>query len=316
MDATGTGTAVMLGIAALLWFVYLIPTWRRRSEYLATERTATRLQQTIRVMAETAEVPEEVRVAVSVKEAARQERILRAREKAAARAAERAAAVAARSAVVGAGVGGGAGVPSAGATGDVRRRMRRTRAVASLALLAALGVGGVQAWLLVSTGITVAGSVILGAAAVVGLGAVSVQRRLDARSARLGPAPVARRGGVVQDLAVGEPVAESAPAWTPVAMPRPLYLSRPAAPAAPVSRAGLEEALAAAVADAEQKLRDAHAEPEVAPIRPTAPAPRPAARPAVAPAALSRFAGMGRLGAGDTSATDLDEVLRRRRSAG
>ncbi len=310
----------MLGLAALLWFVYLVPTWRRRSEYLATERTATRLQQTIRVMAETAEVPEEVRVAVSVKEAARQERILRAREKAAARAAERAAMDAARSVVVSTGEGSPARREAAVSDGDLRRRMRRTRAVASLALLAALAVGGVQAWLLVATGFTVGGVVIVAVAATVALGAVSVQRRLDARSARLATAPAARRGGVVADFAVGDPVAEAAPEWTPVAMPRPLYLSRPTAPAAPVSRAGLEQALAAAVADAEQKLRDAHSEPEVAPIRPAAPAPRPAARPAAAPAARpaasSRFAGMGRLGAGDTSATDLDEVLRRRRSAG
>lgn len=301
----------MLGLAALLWFVYLVPTWRRRSEYLATERTATRLQQTIRVMAETAEVPEEVRVAVSVKEAARQERILRAREKAAARAAERAAMVAERSTVVARSTVGSVAARSvAGVSeGDLRRRMRRTRAVASLALLAALAVGGVQSWLLVSTGFTLGGVVILAVAATVALGAVSVQRRLDARSARLAAAPVARRGGAVQDLAVGGPVAEATPEWTPVAMPRPLYLSRPTAPAAPVSRAGLEEALAAAVADAEQKLRDAHTEPEVAPIR-------PAARPAAAPAAPSRFERMGRLGAGDTTAPDLDEVLRRRRSAG
>ncbi len=44
----------MLAVATGLWFLYLVPTWLRRREYLSTERTATRLQQTLRVMAETA----------------------------------------------------------------------------------------------------------------------------------------------------------------------------------------------------------------------------------------------------------------------
>ena len=39
MDLTGGGTAIMLAIAAGLWFLYLVPTWVRRREYLAwTER--------------------------------------------------------------------------------------------------------------------------------------------------------------------------------------------------------------------------------------------------------------------------------------
>ena len=60
----------MLAVAAGLWFLYLVPTWVRRREYLATERTATRIQQTMRVLAETAEVPESVRIAATAREAA------------------------------------------------------------------------------------------------------------------------------------------------------------------------------------------------------------------------------------------------------
>ncbi|MFW8745964.1 hypothetical protein, partial [Mesorhizobium japonicum] len=82
MEATGLGTAVMLAIAAALWFLYLVPTWLKRREYLATERTATRLQQTIRVMAEASETPELVRVEASVRDAARQQSALRAQERA------------------------------------------------------------------------------------------------------------------------------------------------------------------------------------------------------------------------------------------
>ena len=62
MDAsTGIGSGIMLALAAGLWLVYLVPTWLRRNEYLATERNALRLQQTLRVLAETAEMPEPLR---------------------------------------------------------------------------------------------------------------------------------------------------------------------------------------------------------------------------------------------------------------
>ncbi|MES1212010.1 MAG: hypothetical protein ABUT11_00530, partial [Leifsonia sp.] len=81
MDVTGAGTAVMLAIAAALWFAYFLPTWMRRREYLDTERTATRLQQTLRVMAETAELPEQVRVEISSRDAARTERLLLAQQR-------------------------------------------------------------------------------------------------------------------------------------------------------------------------------------------------------------------------------------------
>jgi len=61
------GGGVLLAVAAALWLVYLVPNWLRRSEYLATERNAVRLQQTIRVLAETAETPEAVRLETAAK---------------------------------------------------------------------------------------------------------------------------------------------------------------------------------------------------------------------------------------------------------
>jgi uncharacterized protein with von Willebrand factor type A (vWA) domain len=76
-----------------------------------------------------------------------------------------------------------------------------------------------------------------------------------------------------------------------------MYLSRPAPePLAP--RPDLQEALRAAAAEAEANLRAAHAAPEVTRMRP------------------SKYAGMGVLGADAVEERDLDEVLRRRRSAG
>jgi len=76
-----SGTAVLLAVAGVLWLVYLVPIWLRRSEYLATERNAARLGQTLRVLAETAEPTEELRTELTAREVAKQhreaERVLR-----------------------------------------------------------------------------------------------------------------------------------------------------------------------------------------------------------------------------------------------
>ena len=48
-----SGTALLFLVAVVLLLVYLVPIWMRRSEYLATERNAARLGQTLRLLAET-----------------------------------------------------------------------------------------------------------------------------------------------------------------------------------------------------------------------------------------------------------------------
>jgi hypothetical protein len=298
MDATGAGTAVMLGIAALLWFLYLVPTWLRRREYLATERTATRLQQTMRVMAETAELPDTVRVGLTAREAVRQERLLRAEQRRADAVVARQVA-AARSATP---------APTADPSAVRRARMRRTRALASLLMVAATVAGAVQLWLVATTGFTLGAFFVLVGAVVGGGVAISVQRRLDARATPRAAAPRARTAVQVTD-AVSRPTTRVASTWTPVETPKPLYLSRPSPALAP--RPDLQEALRHAVAESEAQLRAAQAAPEVAPM--PAPAPSRFAPPAAAP---SRFATMGQLDPSLTQTTDLDEVLRRRRAAG
>jgi hypothetical protein len=318
MEGTGLGTAIMLALAAALWFIYLVPTWLKRREYLATERTATRLQQTLRVMAETAETPEIVHLEATVRDAARQERLLRAQERAERRrfaeelrreeAAERAADKAALAAAARI-----AADPDPAAVR--RRRMRRSRALASLLMIAATGVGVVQVALIATTGAVPASWVVLAGAATGGCVAVGVQRRLDARRATgTASIPVATSAPV----AAPAPVAPTAPTreWTPVPLPRPRYLERPAPQpvAPPVDAAAL---LRAAAAEAERARRAAHAEPEVVPFRRREER-QVAAAASSAPrsSAPSRFAGMGVLDPRDTAAPDLDEVLRRRRSAG
>jgi hypothetical protein len=291
MEGTGAGTAIMLAVAALLWFVYLVPTWLRRREYLATERTATRLQQTIRVMAETAEMPDTVRVAATAREAARQERILRAQQRRADAMAARQVAAVRRETP--------SSAPQVSLDPDVlrRRRMRRTRLGASLLMAATTIVALLQVWLIATTGMTPGAVGVLALAATGGAVAIAVQRRLDSRA--MPRVAASSRSRTAVQLAESDPEVRRQP-WTPVEMPRPMYLSRPA-PESVAPRADLQEALRAAAAEAEATLRAAQASPEVVRLRSSRP---------------SKYAGMGVLGPDAVETTDLDEVLRRRRSAG
>lgn len=76
MQLAGLGTTVVFALAALVWLAYLVPVWVRRREYLATERNAVRLQQTLRIMAETAEAPPEVAIAATARDIARQQKVV------------------------------------------------------------------------------------------------------------------------------------------------------------------------------------------------------------------------------------------------
>jgi len=282
----------MLAVAALLWFFYLVPTWLRRREYLATERTATRLQQTIRVLAETSELPDEVRVAATAREAARQERLLRTEQRRADAMAVREASVIRREAPAAARVQLAPEVLR-------RRRMRRTRRLASGLMIGATVVALGQLWLITTAGMSAGASVVLIAAVVAGGVAIAVQRRLDAVAMPRVSAPARSRAAV----RVPSFETEAAPAsWTPREVPKPMYLSRPDLAVSVAPRADIQEALRAAAADAERTLRAAQAAPEVVQLRSTR-------KP-------SRYAGMGVLGPDAVEAPDLDEALRRRRSAG
>jgi len=305
MDLTGAGTAIMLAIAAALWFLYLVPTWIRRREYLATERTATRLQQTMRVLAETAEVPESVRIAATARSAARAERVLRAQER------REDAMIARRVRAERAATPASQPVPRmlATATSDAlrRQRIRRSRRIASTLMIAATAFGLVQIWLMATSGVSFGGWVVLAVTLATGGVAIGIQRRLDSRAMPRAMSQVrSQHSHIPAALLEGVPSRPVDPApWTPVAVPQPLYLSRPALQRAapPVDAARL---LREAAAEAEQAQRAARPPATVTPMR----ADQPAAR------GRSPFAAMGIVNPGDTEATDIDEVLRRRRSAG
>lgn len=273
MELTGVGGGIMLLVAAVLWLAYLLPSWLKRREYLATERNAVRLQQTIRVLAETAQVPEVVK--------------------------------AARSAPFPVAVGRPATPPP---PVDPRlltaRRIRRARGLSTLVLGASLVLGIVQVSLIVTTGASVAGWLVVSVAVVGALSAVAMLGRLAERS-RSGQVPAAR---VARRTSLGvRPVAEPAVdrAWSPVAMPKPLYLSKPDAPSV-VPAVDLERAAALAL-----EARRA-AEREATPIRPAASA--PSSVPERSQTA-SRFARMGIIDDADSGVPDIDAVLARRRAA-
>ncbi|WP_336658996.1 hypothetical protein [Leucobacter sp. USHLN153] len=86
------GGGVIFVVAALLWGAVLVPSWMRRREFRAAEKNALRLQRTLRVLAETSEVPQEVRLEANAREALAHEKLLRSAQKR--QEAERAAALA------------------------------------------------------------------------------------------------------------------------------------------------------------------------------------------------------------------------------
>ncbi len=231
------GGGVLLLVAAALWLVYLVPNWLRRSEYLATERNAVRLQQTIRVLAETAETPDAIRI----------ESVAKARKAVAETLAARPVAV-----------GTAARLPLPAAVDPRVRaaaRLRRTRLATTLVLVAALAVLGWQAWTMLQGGGLAAGStMVVAIAGLAAIGAGTLQGRLgkvkaerDAQLAKLRvETPTRRTATPVQDFALSSAPAERserAP-WTPQSLPQPLAAVR------------REAALAAARAEA---LRNAAA---------------------------------------------------------
>lgn len=302
MGFTGLDGGIMVALAAGLWLVYLMPTWFKRREYAALEKTNIRRQQALRVLEETAPVPAVERVASIVSPTGQvtdrdklAEAIKRSRDAQAARVASRqyAEEIAAPA-------------QSPRAKARVARRLRRTRAGASLLLIAAIITVVVQSTLMVTTGIAAGAFTVLGFAAAAGIVAFAALGRL---------ASIARRRATIvatpvkQAVAVRAPIVESRPVverpvatWTPVPVPKPLYLSR--SEAAPVPSTGDPMvALRAAALESDRALREAQESPEVSPIiKPEA------------PAAESAFAAMGIVENSYTASPDLDEVLRRRRA--
>ena len=292
----GAGGGVLLALAAGLWLVYLIPTWLRRREYLATERNAVRLQQTLRVLAETAEVPVAIRAETTARNVVEQQRTLRQaqqlamREARAIEAAHRArdAAALRRAERIADAQPAVAAVVSARAL--AARRLRRTRGLTSLVLFSALLTIGVQLSLMAFTGIAAGAWLVLAFAGVAGATSFTLLGRLAAVS-RSRAALRAERAPLRKTMSSRPVVEQVETTWTPIPVPKPLYLSRAVMDNVVVDADLAATALQAAAAEADERLRAAQA--TVTPFRRAEPAPQRTLK-----------------------ALDLDEVLRRRRAAG
>ncbi|WP_414172039.1 hypothetical protein [Clavibacter tessellarius] len=175
---------IIIALSAVLWLAYLLPTWLHRRQYMATERNAVRLQQTLRILAETAEVPDAVRAETSARSVVEQQRALRraAEEAEAAARARDAAAQRALPKVA----------PVSATSPSAATRLRRTRLVATAILALALvgvvaglaQVAGGAAWtLLVISSLATMGSL----AILQRMSQVAAARRLQAPEARPRP---------------------------------------------------------------------------------------------------------------------------------
>jgi hypothetical protein len=261
---------VIVLVAVLLWMLYLLPSWRGRYQYNAAERNAVRLNQALRVLAETSETPEEVRLELNARTALAQQKLAKRvqSEKEAAELARLRAELAAT---------------RADPVLRQARARRRVRAVATFVLLAGLAIAGSGVWQLLATG----GQALLwvgGAATVVATATLqkmaSVARRAVRRPAVVDVEPAAPR--------VSPQLHDQGRApWTPRPLPAPL-----------ASVSGSLAHTARAEIDAKQELRRAERIAELrqraAQLAPPEPVTLPAAAASAPPAdETSPYARMG-----------------------
>ena len=298
---------IVFAVAAVLWIVYLLPTWLRQSEYLATERNAIRLQQTLRILAETAEVPTEIRVEATARNVAEQQRILKrveadVRERA--RLEATASAEAARAAAA-------AAITALRAEPRVRiaRARRRARLTATTVLFLSLVAAGVGGWVLATAGSALLLSTASGTA-LVALAMIVRMARVGQRTLRvLAPTQSVQRPAVFEPVEM-EASAPAAATWTPMPLPKPLHLSQGSSAAEAIAQADAHAALRRAAIAQVMAARAAEQAPAVPSI--VAPA---VVEPAMPVVATNPFAGMGIVNESELAPTDINAILQRRRIA-
>ncbi|WP_434810151.1 large exoprotein [Microbacterium sp. bgisy189] len=296
MDGQVLGGGVIVLVAVALWLVYLLPSWHGRHQYEAAERNAVRLNQALRVLAETSETPDEVRFELNARTAHAQQKLAKQvqterheaqlqtsraeaeteRATARAQAAAAIAEAAARREQARVDEAAARALPAARRA----RTRRRVRLVATLVGVvgAAVGVwGGIivvtgGAQLVLWTGVAVA------ALAGLALRRMStVQRQAAARVAA--PIVAERIAADIQDLEVSDPRAS----WTPRPLPRPLASSSGSRAAAVLDQAAAREALRrVALDDAMRARAEQNRPPSIDTAR--------RARPEQAPAAVTAAA--------------------------
>ena len=268
MDGPVLSGGVIVLVAVLLWLLYLLPSWRGRFQYDAAERNAVRLNQALRVLAETSETPGEVHLELNARTALAQQKLakrLQSEKEAAELALLREQLAAAKADPV---------VRQA-------RARRRVRIASSSLVLLGLVVAGLGVWQLVVAQaqllLWVGGTAVL-------LGAVLLQRM-----ASVAGRTVRRTAHHEEEVRerVSPPLHDQGRAtWTPRQLPEPL-----------VSVAGSRAQTARAEMDAQEERRKAARLAELREraerIAPEAPVRLPAPQSEPAPAAASPYARMG-----------------------
>lgn len=298
---------IVFAVAAALWIVYLLPTWLRRSEYVAVERNAIRLQQTLRILAETSEVPQEIRVEATARDVAEQQKVLRQLEADARERARLEATISSENARASA----SAAIASLRAEPRVRlaRARRRARLAATTVLVVSLLAAGAGGWLFATAGSAVVLSA-AGGTAVLALAALVRMARVTARGVRVAaPAQAERQAEVFEPVDV-EASAPDVVTWTPSPLPKPLHLSQGSAAADAIAQADAHAALRRAALAQVMAARAAEQTPTLPSIT-TPVVDQPAARADT----QSRFAGMGIVDDTEIAPTDVTAILSRRRVA-
>lgn len=317
------GGGVIFVVAALLWAAVLVPSWVRRREFKSAEQNALRLQRTLRVLAETAEVPTEVRVEATAREALAHERLLRTAQRqqeaerktqlAEARAAQlraemRAQQMKRKQAAL---------VRSAKLRRPVVRRVRSFAALVFVLASVAVPVGVGLALAGLGPVVLLAGL----AAAVAALGALVLlapgrvkhveieAEHLEPRAVSVPAVPVAAHD-TAEDRAAAAHAAAQAAAAARIERARIMTRARASAPVQQARENRLDSILLQEASGA--------AVPAAAPAVAVAPAPATATAsvPAAGKAASNPFSQMGVIGDTSDGMLDLDAVLRTRRRAG
>ena len=291
------GGGVIVLVAALLWLVYLLPSWASRRQYDAAERNAVRLNQALRVLAETSETPEEVRLELNARTALAQQKLARralAEQEDLAKRTQaeldqvrleeaRRALAAARE------------LPAARRA----RARRRARLLASVVGLVALGLVSWGVWQLVTIGVW--------SSIAWGLGVFAVCLVMLRRMSRVGRRALVASGGADVAARAAVPVQDVAleaeeRGWAPRPMPRPLTAS-----------AGSRAAAVLDVVEARAALREAAREEA---MRARAEAQRP---PSIETARRAREASAQLAGTGYVDDAEIEAHVRRlleRRASG
>lgn len=258
MDGQVMGGGVIVLVAALLWLVYLLPSWHARHQFNAAERNAVRLNQALRILAETSETPVEVELELNARTALAQQklakRVLAEKQKLAKQveAEEESARLEEARSNLEAARQASEVVRQAPAArrSRARRRARLMATVLFVAGLALVGLGvwqvmhsGAQLWLWVGGAVSLLSLVVLQRMA-------SIQTRAARRVADAAvPVMAAERADtVLQDVEL-EPARAT---WTPRPLPQPL-----------ASAAGSRAATALAAAEARASLRQAARDEEL-----------------------------------------------------